>query len=123
MIRVLVVEDIEDEALLLYLMIQKAGFVTSFTLNPFEGIHMAQHNQIDVLVTDIGMPVVDGFEVIKHVRSVNKKIPIVVISSYVEGYEKMRAFQLGANYFIEKPFEREDLLRVMKNIKDELSIK
>ena len=121
--RVLVVEDNKDEILLFKTILAKTECLAHVTNNPYEGLQMTINGDCDILVTDIAMPVLDGFMIVETVRKVNKEIPIVVVSCHVGEHIKQKAFELGANYFVEKPFSINDFLRVINNIYNEINSK
>ncbi|MCR9065932.1 MAG: response regulator transcription factor [Cytophagales bacterium] len=110
---------IEDEALLrktLEFKFKKEGYNITTSANGFEGKESLSKNLPDLVITDIMMPLVNGLEIVSHVRNVlQSDVPIIVLSS--AGLEKtvLEAFELGADDFISKPFSPNELLvRVKK---------
>ena len=71
---------------------------------------MLRRNAVDVLVLDLGMPGMDGFEVIKQLREQGSALPIIVLSSRVDEVGKVRALDMGADDYVTKPFGMEELL-------------
>jgi two-component system KDP operon response regulator KdpE len=69
-----------------------------------------QRNAIDVLVLDLGLPGVDGFDVIKQLRESGSAVPIIVLSSRSDEAGKVRALDLGADDYVTKPFGMDELL-------------
>lgn len=72
----------------------------------FEAIHK---QRIDVLVLDLGLPDIDGIEVVRRLRDAGSKIPIIVLSSRTHESAKVQALDLGADDYITKPFGVEEL--------------
>ncbi len=82
-----------------------------------EALEQLAHHPFDIILTDINMPVMDGFTLIRRIRAdANlKEIPIVVITS--EGVsDKARAMTLGANAYITKPIQAQQILATVKSL-------
>ncbi|GAB1420740.1 response regulator [Anaerolineales bacterium] len=113
MARILVIED--DELILKQVayILQKAGHQTFIANDGDEGLHIAMDQIPDLIVTDIMMPRMDGYRIIKALRSHPETchIPIIFLTalSSREVSERMKA--MGANDFITKPFKQEDLMK------------
>ena len=91
----------------------------SFTaFNGQEALKLLETNQdIDIVLLDLMMPVMDGFETIKNIRnhsSINKDIPIIIVSAKVSQEDKDRSLELGANDFITKPFNMQNLISIIQ---------
>ena len=71
---------------------------------------MLRQNAVDVIVLDLGLPGVDGFEIIKQLREQGSTIPVVVLSSRTDEAGKVRALDLGADDYVTKPFGMDELL-------------
>jgi two-component system KDP operon response regulator KdpE len=69
-----------------------------------------RHNMADVLVLDLGLPGLDGFEIIKQLRDSGSALPIIVLSSRTDEAGKVRALDLGADDYVTKPFGMDELL-------------
>lgn len=72
-------------------------------------------NNIDLVFLDLNLPDFDGFKVIKHIRSKDKVIPIVVQTAYMLSGEEETSYKLGANDFITKPITIEILQKTISN--------
>jgi two-component system KDP operon response regulator KdpE len=68
------------------------------------------HNRFDVLVLDLGLPDIDGMDVLKQVRASGSTIPVIVLSSRADEAGKVNALDLGADDYVTKPFGIEELL-------------
>jgi two-component system response regulator YcbB len=66
-------------------------------------------NDVDVLITDLLMPEISGHDILKYVKSINRNIFLTVLSSNVQELEKQKAYNNGADYFIEKPLTVEKI--------------
>jgi two-component system, OmpR family, KDP operon response regulator KdpE len=69
-----------------------------------------RQNGVDVVVLDLGLPGLDGFEIIKQIREQGSTVPIVVLSSRTDEAGKVRALDLGADDYVTKPFGMDELL-------------
>jgi two-component system KDP operon response regulator KdpE len=69
-----------------------------------------RQNTADVLVLDLGLPGLDGFEIIKELRETGSALPIIVLSSRTDEAGKVRALDLGADDYVTKPFGMDELL-------------
>ena len=64
------------------------------------------------VVTDLKMPKMDGFEMIRRIRQIDQSVPILMVSGYAEDFEAVSR----SNYLVEKPFQEEDLEEKLKNL-------
>jgi len=71
---------------------------------------MLRRNAVDVLVLDLGLPGMDGFEIIKQLREQGSALPIIVLSSRTDEIGKVRALDMGADDYVTKPFGMDELL-------------
>ena len=98
----------------------KDRFNVVTTTDPRSGLEIFNSQHFDLVVTDINMPKISGLEVIRHIRSIDPKIPILVISAHAKlGAELNKAFELGADDFLPKPFDDIDevFAIVLKNLR------
>jgi DNA-binding NtrC family response regulator len=77
------------------------------------GISHAISEPFDIVLTDIRMPDIDGFKVIRDIRKFKPTIPIVIITGYATVSSAVQAMKLGATHFIEKPFTPDQLIQVI----------
>lgn len=72
----------------------------------------------DIILSDIEMPVMDGFELVKNIRNINKfkEIPIIMITSRTAEKHKKYAFSLGANSYIGKPYQEDNLIKTINDL-------
>ncbi len=109
---VLVIEDNEDVAYLLVLILQREGFaVRTLTNGRDASDFIAESSPPDIIVMDLMLPYVDGFELINQVREnfLWRDVPIVVLSGKVAKRDIVRAFELGADDYVTKPFQPKEL--------------
>jgi CheY-like chemotaxis protein len=114
--RILIVDDDELIHKLLGAILQKAGFECLDALSGQEGLDIAQAERPELVILDIMMPEMDGFEVMRALKSnpITSAIPVIFLSGKYHNREKAMARELGAADFMEKPFERSELLARVK---------
>ena len=114
---VLIVDDLRANVLLLEQMLRGAGYcgVTS-TSNPCEVCELHRKNHYDLILLDLQMPVMDGFQVMEGLKEVETEgyVPVLVITA--QPGHKLRAFNAGAKDFISKPFELAEVLARVHNM-------
>lgn len=113
MIHILVVEDDAKLNQLVCTYLGDCGFEAKGCLNAKDAYDEMYNSLYDLIVSDIMMPEVDGFEFARTVRQVNKHIPILFMSARDDLPAKQKGFQLGIDDYMVKPFELDELaLRV-----------
>ncbi len=113
MIRILVVEDDAGLNKLVCTYLTDCGFETHGCLTAKDAYDAMYNSLFDLIVSDIMMPEVDGFEFARTVRQVNQRIPILFMSARDDLPAKQKGFQLGIDDYMVKPFELDELaLRV-----------
>ena len=112
-VNVLVVDD--DEAMLAML----ASMLKGLHLNPItavdgaDGLEKVKTRKVDLIITDLMMPNMDGFELIKKIRQLNANIPVAVISGHGDVNNVVSALSHGAYNFITKPFTVKEIENVI----------
>ena len=114
--KIVLAEDNSTLSMLLKFRLEKEGYELFPTSDGKSALEAIEFNQPDLIITDIMMPFVSGLEVISHVRhKLNSEVPIIVFSSAGQEEMVLKAFDLGANDFMGKPFSPNELvIRVKK---------
>jgi DNA-binding response OmpR family regulator len=112
--KVLLVEDdrLLGESLTEYL--QSEGFITDWVYDPREVMDLLEVSRYDVIVFDLMMPYIGGEELIKAIREKDKETPILVLTAKQRLEDKRTCFELGADDYLTKPFEMEELTLRLK---------
>ena len=110
MINILVVEDDLKLNQLVCTFLNDSGFQTKGCLNAQDAYDEMYNNLYELIISDIMMPEIDGFEFAQTVRQVNKRIPILFMSAKDDLPSKQRGFQLGIDDYMVKPVVLEELL-------------
>lgn len=105
----------------------KLSFRDTYNLNVVsngrECLDFCIKNVVDVLILDLGLPDLDGLEVIREIRSYSEQIPILVVSARMDEASKIAALDAGANDYIVKPFSTEELKARIRNVLRYFAIK
>jgi two-component system KDP operon response regulator KdpE len=107
--KVLVVEDEEQLSRMLRAMLTSQGLSVTTVGTGLAALEQLVRSEFDVVLLDLGLPDMDGKEVIRQARAVTTA-PIIVISARHSGIEKVKALDLGANDYVAKPFDAAELL-------------
>ena len=115
MVKVLYVEDESAQRELMTQLLQSQGFEVKVAKNGAIGIEKARAWSPDVILMDLRMPYMDGFEAIRQLRgtAITANIPIVVISAWTTSRHEKRALELGANQVITKPYDLDEIVTVV----------
>lgn len=116
--RILAIDDSRTIRSLLTQTLQKAGFEVSTAVDGVDGIAKFQHEDADLVITDVNMPNKDGFEVIADIRggTRNRTVPVLVLTTESGAALKERARLAGATGWIVKPFDDEALVAVIRRL-------
>ena len=109
---VLVVEDHPDQRELLAIVLQREGYKVITAANGLEALEKLETENIQIALSDIMMPKMDGFELIKRIRSNSalKSIYLILITARIQEGDRVRGLDLGADDYITKPFSFSELL-------------
>jgi len=110
MINILVVEDDSKLNHLVCKYLNDSGYNAKGCLNPQEAYDLMFHAQYDLIVSDIMMPKIDGFEFAETVRGLDKTIPILFMSSRDDISSKQKGFRLGIDDYMVKPVDMDELV-------------
>ena len=115
---ILVVEDSPSELELMSHYLKESGYNVIKANGSKEAIEKAQSQNPDVIVTDVVMPGMSGFELCRSLKKnpATEKVPIVICSSKNQEIDRLWAMRQGADDYITKPYTREQLLRAIKSV-------
>jgi PleD family two-component response regulator len=114
---ILIVDDTPNNLRLLSKILTQHGYEVGKALNGQMALQAAQQGQPDLILLDINMPDIDGYEVCKHLKANDqtKEIPVIFISALNEWSDKTKAFHVGGVGYIHKPFRSEEVLVRVEN--------
>lgn len=112
---ILIVEDTETSNRFYNAALSRTNAKLLWALDGEEALFKLKDNSdIDVVLLDLNLPGISGFEVLKNVRKTDKKIAVIVQTAYVLSGEEAACYELGANDFITKPIMLDQLLSSLK---------
>ena len=112
--RILVVDDEKHVRILFSRILQKEGYEVECASSGSEAIEKLAKRSFDLVVTDLKMDGIDGLDVVKKGKTVNRAVPFILISGYGTAQTAGTAAQEGADVFLMKPIELTDLKRAVK---------
>lgn len=114
--QVLIAEDNKLNQLFIKQLLQKWNTKITIANDGKEAIALFKKNSYDLILMDLHMPNMDGFEATAHIREINKDIPIVACSADVFSASRKKAFDMGVDFYITKPVREEELRGLLTNI-------
>lgn len=122
MLRILYVEDDHDLNMITTSYLKKSGyFVTSYS-NGLDAVNDIYENKYDIILTDIMMPLCDGFELARMVREFDKEIPIIFMTARDDKPSKQLGYKVGIDDYIVKPLDLDELILKLEAIARRLKI-
>ena len=110
--RILIIEDEEDNRAIMRDLLNTAGYKLIEAVDGEEGVKLAQSERPDLILMDIQLPILDGYEATRRIRaSVElKSIPIIAVTSYALSGDDAKARAAGCDSYVAKPFSPRELL-------------
>jgi DNA-binding response OmpR family regulator len=108
--RILIVEDEERIASFVEKGLRANGFATTVASDGDAGVAMARSGRYDLLILDIGLPGIDGFQVLRELRETGSAVPVVILTARDSVQDTVAGLEGGADDYITKPFRFEELL-------------
>ena len=109
MISVLVIEDDKTINSLLCSIIVQSGYNADSAENGLDGLDKVMSGDYDIILMDLMLPLKTGEEVLKELRKV-KNTPVIIISAKAEGYSRIELFKIGADDYVTKPFDIDEVM-------------
>jgi len=119
--RILIVEDQEDNRMIMRDVLSSAGYDLIEAVNGEDGVKLAHSERPDLILMDIQLPIIDGYEATRQIKgsAVLKSIPIIAVTSYALSGDQAKARAAGCDGYVSKPFSpRELLARVREYLPD-----
>lgn len=113
-IRVLLVEDEQTLAMIIKETLEKEGFLLHTASNGEEGLRCFFDVRPDVVVADVMMPRMDGFQMVRQIRQSDKRTPVLFLTARSAIDDVVQGFELGANDYLKKPFGMQELIVRLK---------
>lgn len=116
--KILLIEDEDDLRFNIEEILQLNDFDVSAASNGVEGLALLQNNDFDLIISDIMMPMMDGYQVLEYVRANPKwaNLPIIFLTAKVEQADLRKGMELGAEDYLYKPVMSKDLLNSIQSV-------
>ena len=114
--RILVIEDHEENRRLLRDLLTSFGYELTEAVTGEEGLTVAAANPPDLILMDIQLPGIDGYETTRRIKAnpALRHIPVIAVTSYALSGDDVKAFAAGCDAYVTKPFDPADLLEKIK---------
>ena len=110
--RILVVEDTEDNRKIIRDLLSSVGYELIEAVDGGEGVALAQRERPDLILMDIQLPVIDGYEATRQIRAIPELagVPIIAVTSYALSGDEAKTRAAGCDGYVAKPFSPRQLL-------------
>ena len=110
--RILVVEDTDDNRKIIRDLLTAAGYALIEAVDGVEGVALAQKEHPDLILMDIQLPEIDGYEATRRIRAIPElaKVPIIAVTSYALSGDEAKTREAGCDGYVAKPFSPRQLL-------------
>lgn len=114
--KILVIEDEVKTANFLKKGLSEAGYVIEVAADGPEGLHLAQEVDFDLVIVDVMLPLLDGWQVLARLRQTEQKALVLMLTARDAVHERVRGFELGADDYLVKPFAFSELLARVRSL-------
>ena len=122
MVKILFAEDDKELNLLTTDYLEKAGYLVVSVINGLDALAKFNEERFDIILSDIMMPLCDGYELAKEIRKSNNDIPILFLSARDDKFSKEFGYRIGVDDYLTKPFDLDELVFKIKAIARRLKI-
>jgi len=109
-INILIVEDEQRLAEILKKQLEESGFNAEIALDGYIGRQLVGKNKYNLIILDINLPLINGYDLCREIRKTNSKIPIIMLTAFGTTDNKIAGFDVGADDYLVKPFDLRELL-------------
>jgi len=107
--RILIVDDDPNIVRFIQVNLKNSGHDVFIAANGAEAVRLVKEEKLDLVLLDVRMPVMDGFEACRRIRE-QSTVPIIMVSADRDVNDKVKCLELGADYYMTKPFSIDELL-------------
>jgi len=115
MFSILVVEDNKDTQFLISTILRFEGYDTITVDNGYSALKEVKKNLPDMILSDIGLPGLNGLQVLEELKKINKNITVIMMTANSDSEKEEKAKELGAFEYIKKPFDNKKFLLTIKH--------
>jgi two-component system copper resistance phosphate regulon response regulator CusR len=114
--KVLVIEDEVKTSRFLRKGLSEAGFVVDVAADGIQGLHLALEVEFDLIILDVMLPGMDGWQVLARLREAGRKVLLLMLTARDAVHERVRGFELGGDDYLVKPFAFSELLARVRSL-------
>ena len=114
--QILIIEDESRLAVTVADLLQSSGYTVDIAGNGLTGLERAKNGNYDALILDVMLPGMDGYAVLRHLREAGKQTPVLMLTARSGLEDRVCGLDAGADYYLTKPFENEELLACLRTI-------
>ena len=108
--KILIIEDEKNISEIVAKYLEKEGYTTLIANNGIEGLALFRDSNPDLVISDVMMPTIDGFEVLREIRLISD-VPVIMLTAKQEEVDRLKGFENGADDYVTKPFSPKELVR------------
>jgi DNA-binding NtrC family response regulator len=120
--KILIIDDDKSIRDTLSVFLSESGFKISSARNGEDGVEICEKERPELIICDLKLPKISGFDVLKKIREIDSSIPIIIMTAYGDSHSTIEAIQLGAYDYIEKPLDIDRLNVLIKRTLEEKKI-
>jgi two-component system, OmpR family, copper resistance phosphate regulon response regulator CusR len=109
-INILIVEDEQRLAEILKKQLEDSGYNAEIAYDGYVGKQLVENRAYNLIILDINLPLINGYDLCKEIRKKNSKIPIIMLTAFSTSDNKLAGFDVGADDYVVKPFDFRELL-------------
>jgi two-component system cell cycle response regulator DivK len=115
--RILIVEDQEDNRVIMRDLLRTAGYELIEAVDGQEGVQLAQRERPDLILMDIQLPIIDGYEATRRIKAIAelKSTPVIAVTSHALSGDEAKARAAGCDGYVAKPFSPRELLAMVRS--------
>ena len=120
--RILIVDDSEDITKMLEILLRKVGYDVVAVSSAMQALEVAQGEQFNLVIADIGMPGLSGYDLAAQLRALPEynDVPMIAITGFAEYHDKQQVLHAGFNEYLKKPFDPQTLVEIIeRNLSNE----
>uniref|UniRef100_A0A7C3J6P6 Sigma-54-dependent Fis family transcriptional regulator n=1 Tax=candidate division WOR-3 bacterium TaxID=2052148 RepID=A0A7C3J6P6_UNCW3 len=121
--KILIVDDVKDSIELVSRNLEQAGYITFTATSPIKGSEILKNNDIDLVITDLRMPDIDGIAFTRYIKENYKNVEIIMITGYPSIESAVDAVKTGVSEFLPKPFTDDELFATVEKVLFKLKVK
>ena len=110
---ILIAEDVETSNQYFKAALSKTNANLIWAVNGIDAVELFKNNKVDLVLMDIHMPQMNGFEATMKIKKINKSVPVIIQTAYILSREEERSYEAGCDEFIAKPIKFKELLTLV----------